>query len=471
MVIDASTASVAGLLDTLSLAHLHGALDSESLESWKALSRVQLLAHLKMLGVAKLSDRQAVANGFSKAQRLAASCAAAAPSAAVAESSLPRRGKKGKILCLHGGASSGKIMRLQLAQFVRVMGDDYDFCFADGPKAAHLDPASPQARILKQFFDGLPVLRWMDIVDKATGKSTDLLGGAVTPTARRLDKRTGRMVSLIDAIDKLEMTNGNGANDGANAASAEVAMAGSEISSSEAVKAGSPFGDTAAALDARHHTYAEAGLAMRQLAAYVAQHGPFDGAIGFSQGANTLALWLSLIEAGVVDPKRAAPQWACLICATNWGWPADMDGKAEALARAIGPALGARSTEEVTRLATSGSLPCDYGQPSGVPPRLAQLMSSGPLGIPSMHLIGEHDPARAFSEATALMYADAPTVTTASIFRSRMPTMADGPLRVVVRHPNDHMPPKQKDIVQAVAAFAERFSPREPDVALAVSRE
>ena len=66
----------------------------------------------------------------------------------------------------------------------------------------------------------------------------------------------------------------------------------------------------------------DAGLALRTLATYVKQHGPFDGAIGFSQGANTLALWLSLIEAGVLPYEWAAPKWACLICATQWGWAA-----------------------------------------------------------------------------------------------------------------------------------------------------
>ena len=85
-------------------------------------------------------------------------------------------------------------MKIQLSRFRAFMEDDYEFVFPNGPRSQPMDPGSPQARILHTFFEGLPVLRWMLIVDKATGKDADIVGRAFSSS--RQDKRTGQMVDL-----------------------------------------------------------------------------------------------------------------------------------------------------------------------------------------------------------------------------------------------------------------------------------
>ena len=60
---------VAALLDTLGLAELAPSLTRETLSAWETLSRVELLAHLKACGVAKLGHRQSIANGLGRLLR------------------------------------------------------------------------------------------------------------------------------------------------------------------------------------------------------------------------------------------------------------------------------------------------------------------------------------------------------------------------------------------------------------------
>ena len=107
--------------------------------------------------------------------------------------------------------------------------------------------------------------------------------------------------------------------------------------------------------------------------------------------------------------------------------------------------------------------------PGSLPPLLeTSYGGQGPLGIPSIHLIGESDPSRPFSVAASELYASEPTAATRDVFSSlpaASPPHAAGAadsIRVVLTHPNDHMPPRQKESAQAVLDFARRFSPQAP---------
>ena len=46
----------------------------------------------------------------------------------------------------------------------------------------NIDRDSAAGRVLNTYFEGMPVLRWLDIVDKATGLPTNITGGGVLPT-------------------------------------------------------------------------------------------------------------------------------------------------------------------------------------------------------------------------------------------------------------------------------------------------
>ena len=443
--------TVEALLSSLKLSHLTSTLTDESFEAWAELKRTDLLSRLKAKGVEKLAERQSIANGFSKAQRGLQAAAAPPPEKPVTfVSDAPR--KKGRLLCLHGGSSSGEIMRMQLQRFQMMLGDSYSFHFPNGPTKQPMDPDSPQARILNTYFEGLPVLRWMNIIDKETGKDANLAAGGLLGDSKRKDK-DGNETTLLEHAEKLAAQRKAEAPSHAPTTADDTKEADAAAHGLTWVN----FGGIARQLSGEHHAYADAGLALRTLATYVKQHGPFDGAIGFSQGANTLALWLSLIEAGVLPYEWAAPKWACLICATQWGWASAFDDKAEELAQAIGPGLGARTPDEVIKVAANGSMPhiSKDGEP---PPRLKKLMTSGPLGIPSIHLIAEKDPSRLFSVATVDMYAERPTEATATLYGCK--GCDEGGFKVVVEHPNDHMPPRQKEVVAKVVEFAERFDPR-----------
>lgn len=530
--------TVAALLDHLSLDHLHAELNGETLAAWRELKRTALLSRLKELNVTRLADRQALANGLSKMEREAVAAAAPPAPAPQPTFSPPRRvGAKGRILCLHGGASSGEIMKIQLQRFYTTLGEDYEFKFANAPTKQPLDPASPQARILNAYFGGLPVLRWMRIIEKVTGADAHIVGGGVVPTAKRYDKH-GKQLDMLEWADELKRrrngTTNAAAAGGAPTAAAAAAVdvsdasapaagadeatalttegeagAAASISSSstaepaavaaaeEAAKAGSPgYGQAITALNGGDHAYdaVETGESLRALARLVRQEGPFDGVLAFSQGANLLAIWLALVEAGVLDASWAAPRWACLICSTQWGWAEAFDARADELAQAIGPGLGARIPAEVRRKlekevigaeasGANGGSGGSGGSRTAAQTALrrldSQLMSAAPLGIPSIHLIGEKDPALPFSYATTKMYATAPTPTTTRTYDHKAAAtapaeaamaelVAEGavegagaaPFQVVVEHPNDHMPPKQREVVAEVAKFAERFSPR-----------
>ena len=180
-----------------------------------------------------------------------------------------------------------------------------------------------------------------------------------------------------------------------------------------------------------------------------------------------MCLWLGLVEAGVLEASWAAPRWACACCATQWGWSPQFDEAAAELAAEIGPPLGARPPAEARRLAAASGTP-----PS---PRLdGGLLTAAPLGVPSLHLIGRDDPAKPLSVACTEMFAAQPTDATRRLYRPAMsaseafsslglePSRAAlPPLRLVIEHPNDHMPPRQKEFAQALAEFAETHSPRE----------
>ena len=503
---------VAALLETLSLSHLKNVLDeSETVEKWCNVNdnagRPALLAHFKQLGVSKLAERQSLVNGLGKARRegrlagvqITPAPIAAPVAAAVADPVAPLAGRKGRILCLHGGGSSGPILRMQMSRITSVLGADYEFSFANGPCKQPVDPNSAQGKILGHFFEGLPVLRWMNIVDKNTGDDAQVVGGMASNVMRT--GKDGRQVDILkmiateakmDAKAALSSATSEPTSAAHTAAAEDAPTEGTEATaispatihaadekqkaSTPDVSADSTAPATAAvpaatapathfsALSSDCHTYVEAGQGLRTLASHIREHGPFDGVFAFSQGANLLATWLCLVEAGVLDAKWAAPKWVCCCCATQWGWASHFDAKTEEFAAAIGPALGARMPDEVRRLALEAGF-----TPS---PRLDKLMTCAPLGVPSMHLVGEKDPSRSFSEANVQLYATGtgPADGGTSTYAERQADGSGGSggssgegaaFRGVVVHPNDHMPPRQKDVAEQLAAFAERWSPRE----------
>jgi hypothetical protein len=429
---------LSGLLSALDKAHLSDLVAEDTVASWCTLldgknGRPTLLGHLKNAGMDKLSDRQGVVNGFCKARRegklagappMASAPSTEPPKTMVPPVQAPRAPpsvRKGRILCLHGGGSSGPILKVQMSRILQLMGNDYEFHFANGPSTMVVDPNSPNGKVLSHFFEGLPVLRWMDIVEKSTGRSANVVGG-MAPSSKT--DRHGKSVDLLQEIDRIDAKKaGSASPDGAAPSGGEtlVAAAATAPAAAPTVLLTELTGET--------FTYSEAGAALRTLAQFVRTHGPFDGAFGFSQGANLLAIWLSLVEAGVLEAGWARPKWACLCCATQWGWGGNFDDKAAELAAAIGPSLGARSPEELRALA---------GQSGAALERLDRLMTCAPLSIPSLHWIGEKDPARPASEANIPYYEEA--------------------RRVVMVHPNDHMPPRQKEFAEALAEFAERWS-------------
>ena len=61
--------SLVSLLEGTGLPHLSRTLEEETLATWAELSRLALLSRLKELGVARLIERQALANAFARSQR------------------------------------------------------------------------------------------------------------------------------------------------------------------------------------------------------------------------------------------------------------------------------------------------------------------------------------------------------------------------------------------------------------------
>ena len=60
---------LSALLDGVGCQHLANTLANEQLSTWEGLSRLALLQHLKEAGVARLVERQALANAYAKAKR------------------------------------------------------------------------------------------------------------------------------------------------------------------------------------------------------------------------------------------------------------------------------------------------------------------------------------------------------------------------------------------------------------------
>ena len=136
------------------------------LASWQArlaASRTDFLAHLMRGGLVALKDRQAVANGLARAGRegrLTPPPPPPPPKPLPPLIRVPARkpGPRRRILCLHGGGSSGDILNVQLATFRHELGDEYEFVFAQGPAWKELEPDSNSAMMMEMFFEGLPVM-------------------------------------------------------------------------------------------------------------------------------------------------------------------------------------------------------------------------------------------------------------------------------------------------------------------------
>ena len=100
-----------------------------------------------------------------------------------------------------------------MSRILQLMGNDYEFHFANGPSTMVVDPNSPNGKVLSHFFEGLPVLRWMDIVEKSTGRSANVVGG-MAPSSKT--DRHGKSVDLLQEIDRIDAKNaGSASPDGA----------------------------------------------------------------------------------------------------------------------------------------------------------------------------------------------------------------------------------------------------------------
>ena len=232
-----------------------------------------------------------------------------------------RDGARPRILCLHGGATSGAIFKAQLHAVVQELRDAADFVFADGPVAA---PATgPEAKHMRSFFPGLVdggLFSWMRIVELEAGEEVDVVA---------------RLAKSRDA-------------------------AASGVVHGKGVLVGTKAGD-------RDQQYRGEGRALAAVIDHVKRWQP-DGILGFSQGANVAALLMAAVEAGAA-PDVPPPKFLVCMCATHWGWRDDMRARTDAI------------------LADAGLR------------RARAPLFAGKLKIPSLHVVNDDDPRRAFSES------------------------------------------------------------------------
>ena len=253
--------TLAQLFDELQLSHVAASFEEETLEAFEARcksDRSKFLQHLKDAGIDKLPERQKIANGLARARREGRLPPPALPPPPPqaplpppvilqAKAPMVRR----RVLCLHGGTSSGDIMAVQVGGLIRGLREEYEFVFAQGPAWRELDPSSVEAKTLAQFFEGLPVLEWMSLLDRRTNAPI------VVPSLKD-ESPTGAM-SAAERREHREATARRQQEQAVAAGSAALPMSGST------------------------HYYAYYERAIRTLAETVQRDGPFEGFIGFSQ--------------------------------------------------------------------------------------------------------------------------------------------------------------------------------------------
>lgn len=179
---------------------------------------------------------------------------------------LPRRpdGSRPRVLCLHGGATSGAIFRAQLHAIVEDLKEAVDFVFEDGPLSA--PTTGPEAKHMRSFFPGLVkggLFSWMSIVEVSEdGKEEDVVASVLR---RERDRAPG---GGVDDDLRSGVVHGSGA-----------VLVGTKDAAG---------GD---------QQYRDEGAALKRVLELVRTHRP-DGIVGFSQGANVAALLFAALQAG-----------------------------------------------------------------------------------------------------------------------------------------------------------------------------
>lgn len=256
-----------------------------------------------------------------------------------------------RVLCLHGFGGSSEIFRRQtkpMATHCENRGGRLVLEFLDAPTPASWDPTSMMARLLLTFFPDCENLQWARRVARNDPSRSTISSGAV-----------------------------------------------SEIVTSD--------GD---------QMYVDWDTGLASILAFIQANGPFDGVMGFSQGANMGVLLAALAERRVL-PWLPPFQFGIFICGSEFGWAQDFP--------------------------TAASL---AGLPSlaGVPPKTELLrdavLPSGPkLRTPSLHLVGKMDPIKADSFKLANLFAEE--------------------TRRVEVHENGHKPPMQRATAGVVTDFVQ----------------
>jgi len=221
-----------------------------------------------------------------------------------------------RLLCLHGFATCGAILKRQLGRVAKRLdeaGLDLHFPDAEAQAEATAEGSAPgMIKSIQTFYRGLPNLQWMRAV-------TLHADGTVTP--QDLDAKAGKGIDLPDG--------------------AKEQYAGIE----EAI-----------------------ALAVREIARAEAEGRPFEGILGFSQGANLAAMLVLLAESGFLPAWRIK----CIVCigGAEFGWREQF----------ADPAFAARVAACVP------GCPVAAEAVGEAPP-----LERATLSTPALHLIGKDD--------------------------------------------------------------------------------
>jgi len=186
---DSPITTIADLLADCKL-DVHVPSTLRELDSALDQGRSSLLAHLKDIGVSKLPDRQALANGLGKAKRagrvLASpdetapsgdsrqtlTAAEAPPAGPPASAKAPAR--KLRVLCLHAFRTNGAIFRkqMEMAGVAKLLEDGVELVFLDGPHVCTPEDNAKQYPIVKAYFPDSTYgsyREWFNATEVATG--------------------------------------------------------------------------------------------------------------------------------------------------------------------------------------------------------------------------------------------------------------------------------------------------------------
>lgn len=130
--------------------------------------------------------------------------------------------------------------------------------------------------------------------------------------------------------------------------------------------------------------------ALAHLEAVAAEHGPFDGVVGFSQGG--VALLVGMQRAGFAlksqPPLRFCVCFAGIRCVAGRGPAAQLGGRPNY----EGPAAAGSLSVVITIMVLTAA-PSSRTHPRGRDPKLEPFYAAL-RGVPSVHIIGDRDPVK-----------------------------------------------------------------------------